>query len=75
MEHRSFQDRLPSSFSAKNPRLCRGFFALEQEVLQMGPIKKNDADEESWRHWKEWASRRKLWFTTKPATNFRNRGT
>jgi hypothetical protein len=46
MEHRSFRGRLPSSFSAKNPRLWRGFFALEQEVLQMVPVKKNDADEE-----------------------------
>jgi hypothetical protein len=40
------QDRLLSSFSAKNPRLRRGFFALEQEVLQMSPVKKNDAEEE-----------------------------
>ena len=46
MEHRSFQGRLPSSFSAKNPRLWTGVLCVGAGSAANGPVKKNDAEQE-----------------------------
>src|SRR3984885_7455638 len=46
MGHRSFRGRLPSSFSAKNPRFMAGVLCVGAGSAAMSPVKKDDAEEE-----------------------------